>query len=319
MPSTDIYRSPVRDGRRILSEKSANACFSPARSPVKRALFDSASPKKLPSPSFVAQKRSISQVDEDGSTGPRVGTRRDTPLQHMPALAATADRDSRSAPSHDTMNLDEQTECSQQPLRQTETHTRRPSQFVPAGSEPTASALTIPSDPETRKQFIQEKATLLRNRLQNAMRHVRDPQFDRRLSELEAHSRKYPRLSISGPPLPRNREEHLKRKYEVEAGGQKGEEEEVEEEVEEEEKQDEVLHTPRAQLPPSNQDRDEHEHEHHQLDDDDEIITPTQESHTQLQRTVTREASSPTQMLLSSPTYNPNPLATSHLDDDTPR
>ena len=27
------------------------------------------------------------------------------------------------------------------------------------------------------------------------MRHVRDPQFDRRLSELEAHSRKYPRLS----------------------------------------------------------------------------------------------------------------------------
>jgi hypothetical protein len=31
------------------------------------------------------------------------------------------------------------------------------------------------------------------------MRHVRDHQFDRRLSELEAHSRKYPRLSL--PPL----------------------------------------------------------------------------------------------------------------------
>lgn len=84
--------------------------------------------------------------------------------------------------------------------------------------QPTTTQIPDPSNPETRKQFIQEvstisaplfrtihrtkhthhsqKATLLRTRLQNAMRHVRDdPQFDRRLSELEEHSRKYPRLS----------------------------------------------------------------------------------------------------------------------------
>lgn len=34
------------------------------------------------------------------------------------------------------------------------------------------------------------------------MRHVRDPQFDRRLSELEAHSRKLPRLSVPEASTP---------------------------------------------------------------------------------------------------------------------
>lgn len=34
------------------------------------------------------------------------------------------------------------------------------------------------------------------------MRHVRDPQFDRRLSELEAHSRKLPRLSLPEASTP---------------------------------------------------------------------------------------------------------------------
>lgn len=72
---------------------------------------------------------------------------------------------------------------------------------------------SVPEDPETRKVFIQEvwpiysvlyfsigltkdaqKATLLRNRIQNAMRHVKDTQLDRRLSDLEAHSQSQPRL-----------------------------------------------------------------------------------------------------------------------------
>ena len=51
---------------------------------------------------------------------------------------------------------------------------------------------------------IEKKASLLRSRLQSAMRNVTDHQFDRRLSELEAHSRKCPRLSLSvlsTPPL----------------------------------------------------------------------------------------------------------------------
>ncbi|GKZ34742.1 hypothetical protein AbraIFM66950_005098, partial [Aspergillus brasiliensis] len=66
------HPSPVKDGRRVLGEKHANACLSPAHhrhasvSPLKqRPLFEtSSSPKKLlPSPLFAGQKRSIDQVD----------------------------------------------------------------------------------------------------------------------------------------------------------------------------------------------------------------------------------------------------------------
>mgnify|MGYP006876454603 FL=1 len=58
--------------------------------------------------------------------------------------------------------------------------------------------------PSRQLLTIEKKATLLRSRLQSAMRNVTDHQFDRRLSELEAHSRKCPRLSLSvlsTPPL----------------------------------------------------------------------------------------------------------------------
>lgn len=66
------HPSPVKDGRRVLGEKHANACLSPAHhrhvsvSPLKQRplLETSSSPKKLlPSPLFAGQKRSIDQVD----------------------------------------------------------------------------------------------------------------------------------------------------------------------------------------------------------------------------------------------------------------
>lgn len=70
---TASHPSPVKDGRRVLGEKHANACLSPAHhrhasvSPLKqqRSLLEtSSSPKKLlPSPLFAGQKRSIDQVD----------------------------------------------------------------------------------------------------------------------------------------------------------------------------------------------------------------------------------------------------------------
>lgn len=58
--------------------------------------------------------------------------------------------------------------------------------------------------PNRQHLTIEQKASLLRSRLQSAMRNVTDHQFDRRVSELEAHSRKCPRLSLSvlsTPPL----------------------------------------------------------------------------------------------------------------------
>lgn len=72
MNPSPFHATPVKDGRRILGEKSANACLSPAGNrtvdltPVKRtSLFESnSSPKKLlPSPEFMSRKRPIAQVD----------------------------------------------------------------------------------------------------------------------------------------------------------------------------------------------------------------------------------------------------------------
>ncbi|KAL3470826.1 hypothetical protein BJX99DRAFT_263849 [Aspergillus californicus] len=313
MNQTARYYSPQKESRRILSEKSANACLSPARSPVKRALIDSSPKKLLPSPSFIAQKRSITQVDSDD-----FGARDKLRVQRVEArvsaaspLVSTAERNisSESITEPDAMNLDveEQTEQQQQNHRQTNSHMdHEHSQAELVSNRPesmTTTSQTIPSDPETRKQFIQEKASLLRNRLQNAMRHVCDPQFDRRVSELEAHSRKYPRLSGTGAgsnaTQQQEREEHLKRKYDSEEEGQA-------------ENGNLVLSTPRPQINANA--NGEAQHEEDEDEDEDEEMTPTQETHAQSQRAV----ASPTQMLLSSPIYNSNPSA-GRFDDDRPR
>lgn len=96
MSQSSLNPSPLKEGRRILSEKSANACLSPARSPAKQTLFNSPSPKKLlPSPSFIAQKRSIGQVDaEDAEShlpvqGQRVEAR---PAQHEASVRSLDSR-----------------------------------------------------------------------------------------------------------------------------------------------------------------------------------------------------------------------------------
>ena len=74
MNPSSLNLSPIKDGRRILGEKSANACLSPVgkrtavdSTPVKRtALHENSSPPKklLPSPTFVSRKRSIDQVED---------------------------------------------------------------------------------------------------------------------------------------------------------------------------------------------------------------------------------------------------------------
>ncbi|EZF11053.1 hypothetical protein H112_07771 [Trichophyton rubrum D6] len=49
---------------------------------------------------------------------------------------------------------------------------------------------SIPTDPEARKLFIQQKAGLLREKVQTAMKNIRDySEIDRRIKELEAKSR----------------------------------------------------------------------------------------------------------------------------------
>ncbi|PGH19343.1 hypothetical protein AJ80_03983 [Polytolypa hystricis UAMH7299] len=57
---------------------------------------------------------------------------------------------------------------------------------------------SVPRDPQARQLFIQQKANLLKSRLQSAMKSIKDHQIDKRLSELEAHSRERPII----PSLP---------------------------------------------------------------------------------------------------------------------
>ncbi|PYH76714.1 hypothetical protein BO82DRAFT_358855 [Aspergillus uvarum CBS 121591] len=211
--TASAHTSPVKDGRRILGEKTANACLSPARprhaaslSPAKRPFleapsFTSPSKKLLPSPLFAGQKRTIDQVEgpheHESNTRERapaaaaaaapIHAQEELPTESS-AIAADEQIPSDATQQPSIPDLETQQQPQQQPCKSTQPSTQQP---------PPPSTRAVLSDPATRKSFIHEKATLLRTRLQTAMRHVRDPQFDRRLSELEAHSRKCPRLVVA--------------------------------------------------------------------------------------------------------------------------
>ncbi|KAL2868239.1 uncharacterized protein BJX67DRAFT_50822 [Aspergillus lucknowensis] len=306
MSQISLQPSPLKDGRRVLGEKSANACLSPTRSPVKGPFVSCPTPKKLlPSPSFVAQKRPIGQVDGEDAAGgirrvQRVEARVEEAAASSQVVRSSAEREIQPESTSDAMNLDEEPEQSQQrhrPLLQDGAHGHE--QAAQNYPESISRLQTVPSDPKTRKQFIQEKATLLRDKLQNAMRHVRDPQFDRRVSELEAHSRKYPRLS--GPEMLGSRiQRHLEQKY----GTEKDDEEEGEDAEDYQ-----MLSTPRAHISQQLSSQEEKRAE-------EEEVTPKQDTSEQ------QRGKSPTEMLLSSPTYSSNPTTTAQggrFDDDPQR
>ncbi|KAL4885115.1 hypothetical protein BJY04DRAFT_181472 [Aspergillus karnatakaensis] len=283
MPQATLQPSPAKESRRILGEKSANSVLSPACSPVKKTLLNSQSPKKLlPSPSFTAQKRCISQVDGHDSTS--------RGIFHV----------QQRVEAPEEANEQEQTN---QPLQQQPTTATRPQILSPTTESSFVSiSPTVPSDPTTRKQFILEKATLLRTKLQSAMRNVQDVQIDRRVSELEEHSRKYPRLSAagSGSSSESQIQQHLKRKFGLDGV---------------EDNNEVILRTPQAsqQIPREGQG---------EFDDEDDT-TPTQESHALMHSQRTDRATSPINMLLSSPTYNCNPtlggVQNGQFSDDRPR
>ncbi|RAH72309.1 uncharacterized protein BO66DRAFT_469640 [Aspergillus aculeatinus CBS 121060] len=234
--TVSAHTSPVKDGRRILGEKTVNACLSPARhrhaaslSPVKRPFLEtpsltSPSKKLLPSPLFAGQKRSIDQVEghreHESSARERAPVQAPAPAPIHAQIESTTKSSATAADEHirsdatqqpiiPDLETQQQQQQQQQQQKQNEVEPQQQQQQqlppppqpseLPAQTQPTSTRAVL-SDPATRKRFIQEKATLLRIRLQTAMRHVRDPQFDRRLSELEAHSRKCPRLTTAVVP-----------------------------------------------------------------------------------------------------------------------
>ncbi|KAJ5818515.1 hypothetical protein N7474_004106 [Penicillium riverlandense] len=238
MQSTQFPFSPVKDGRRILGEKNTNACLSPANrpkdsfsatgTPTKR-VSTVASPKKLlPSPIFAGAKRTRDQVDETDVNSGHV-------KRHSPELSPTPEENStqsilrngledQSALIPDAMDTGASTPQHTQLEHDEPDHLHAENVSATADNSQQPTTRAIPNDPETRKMFIQEvsqvyiatqkqttytntfsptkKAQLLRSRLQSAMRNVADHQFDRRVSELEAHSRKCPRLSLSALATP---------------------------------------------------------------------------------------------------------------------
>ncbi|KXG48812.1 uncharacterized protein PGRI_026820 [Penicillium griseofulvum] len=202
MNSTSVQFSPIKAGRQILGEKDSNACLSPAthakasfppiETPVKRMSIATSPKKLLPSPIFAGQKRTRDQVDQEE-------------IGHVQM------RESSLQPVQSTANEDMQCELTQTPTPQNSQPERDQvqdlmdtDQSFNAPNTPQETRSVI-SESDARKMFIQQKASLLRSRLQSAMRNVIDHQFDRRVSELEAHSRKCPRISLSVLSTPLSR------------------------------------------------------------------------------------------------------------------
>ncbi|CAI7618975.1 unnamed protein product [Penicillium palitans] len=200
-----VQFSPIKDGRRILGEKDSNACLSPAThakpsfpaigTPVKRMSIATSPKKLLPSPIFAGQKRTRDQLEEIEENLGHVQTRESSP---QPGVQSTVNDDMQN------QLIQTPTPQNSQPERDQTQDQMDTDQSFNVPSTPEQETRSVISDSDARKMFIQQKASLLRSRLQSAMRNVTDHQFDRRVSELEAHSRKCPRLSLSvlsTPPL----------------------------------------------------------------------------------------------------------------------
>ncbi|EPS30083.1 hypothetical protein PDE_05033 [Penicillium oxalicum 114-2] len=205
MQSVTMQFSPVKEGRRILGDRDSNACLSPAHhsksaltgfsTPVKRTLFTNTSPKKLlPSPIFAGQKRSREQLDQGEGHAPcerRVEGPASTPKNESP----------RPDVESNTVGL------TSQPIRDESQESNVSTTSRSESPKADLETRSIPEDPDARKIFIQQaapstfqKAALLRIKLQSAMRNATENQIDRRVSDLEEHSRKVPRISLSTLP-----------------------------------------------------------------------------------------------------------------------
>ncbi|KAJ5326950.1 uncharacterized protein MYU51_008091 [Penicillium brevicompactum] len=209
MNSTAVQFSPVKDGRRILGEKDTNACLSPAHTkhsypvvgtPVKRTI--ATSPRKLlPSPIFAGQKRTRDQLDE---TEENIEPAKQREASPQPVQTPENQMKGQLYNTSNVMDSHIPTPQNSQPERDETQQTETETEAFDVPRTPEEETRSVPDDSDARKVFIQEKASLLRSRLQSAMRNVADHQFDRRVSDLDAHSRKCPRLSfsvLSTPPL----------------------------------------------------------------------------------------------------------------------
>ncbi|KLJ12384.1 hypothetical protein EMPG_12580 [Blastomyces silverae] len=236
--------SPMKSERRVLVEKSTNASLTPSHShTTSKSSISSMSPSVL-----AGQKRSIDQVDsaqnrssstkssfsqirreeefyiyEENNT--QSSTEADKQIISSSFLQTTPAFDENKAPKNtssqqsDTMssllNLSfESGSNTSSPNAPPSSSSKNPTQTTNAKAAEAAPASIVPTDPAERKAFIQQKANLLRSRVQTAMKNIKEPQrkeIDRRLSALEeqanSRDRPYPPPPLR-PLLPRPASKH---------------------------------------------------------------------------------------------------------------
>ncbi|EQL31300.1 hypothetical protein BDFG_06354 [Blastomyces dermatitidis ATCC 26199] len=234
--------SPMKSERRVLVEKSTNASLIPSHShTTSKSSISSMSPSVL-----AGQKRSIDQVDsaqnrssstkssfsqarreeefyiyEENNT--QSSTEADKQiisssfLQPAPAFDDNKGLKNTSSQQSDTMssllNLSFESGSNTSSPNAPLSSSKSPTQTTTAKVAEAAPASIVPTDPAKRKAFIQQKANLLRSRVQAAMKNIKEPkrkEIDRRLSALEeqANSRDRPYPPPPLRPLPRPASKH---------------------------------------------------------------------------------------------------------------
>ncbi|PGH34669.1 hypothetical protein GX50_02457 [[Emmonsia] crescens] len=245
--------SPMKSERRVLVEKSTNASLTRSHSQsTAKSSISSMSP-----PVLAGQKRSIDQVDsaqnrssstkssfsqirredefyiyEENNTQSSTDadkqiisssflqTAHSFDQEKMPKNASSQQSDTMSS----LLNLSfgsESNKTSPNPSSSSKSPTQAPP-TKPTTATAAALAPTVPTDPVERKAFIQQKADLLRSRVQSAMKNIKAPQdqIDRRLSALEAQASSrdrpylpHPLRSLSHPTskhrLPQQQQEYV--------------------------------------------------------------------------------------------------------------
>ncbi|OAX82479.1 hypothetical protein ACJ72_03175 [Emergomyces africanus] len=248
---------PIKSERRVLVEKSTNASltFSPNSPSTTKSSISSMS-----APVLAGQKRSIDQVDcsqnrsssakssfsqvrredefyiyEENNTQSSTDADKQIMSASFPQTARSFDQamapKQTASQQSDTMSslLNLSSESESNSSSPNSSSLKNPTQATPTKTTAPSPSSTVPTDPVERKAFIKQKASLLRSRVQSAMKNIKAPQnqIDSRLSALEtqASSRDRPYLPhpLRSLPCPINIK-HTRPQQQQEEDGDDGDE-----------------------------------------------------------------------------------------------
>ncbi|CRG85913.1 hypothetical protein PISL3812_02916 [Talaromyces islandicus] len=205
MQSTRPETSPVKAGRRVLGEKNINASLTPSAKrhadKHNKPSIDTIPFNPLKGPRkdredvshHAGQKRTIDQVTdsetEDAEPRKAVVTAQPGADQDFQIFDDNNDNTRPNSPSREISptGVAIPAQASKQLIP-----SQRNTSLVggqPEVASTSIPASSVPTEPAARRIFIQEKAALVRQRLQSAMHRVGNNSLDRALSQFEASSR----------------------------------------------------------------------------------------------------------------------------------